>query len=142
MIIFRFLIADLIPKSQIKNQKSEMLKGVAASPGVAIGRAFLFHHKELNVPRYTVDESAVEDEIGRFRSALRQTEHELEEIHKKSEQEMSEANATDHARIFQAHLLILKDPMFVDEVILEIRHARTNAEFAVTKVVNGLVKRI
>lgn len=114
-----------------------MLQGVAASPGVAIGRAFLFRSEELDVPRYTVDESAVEAEIARFQSALEKTRHELEEIKKKSEKELG-----SHARIFKGYLMILEDPMFVDEVHHEIRHTKSNAEFVVTEVTNRFVDLI
>ncbi len=115
-----------------------MLEGVAASPGVAIGRAFLFHHEELDVPHYTVEASVVDDEIARFHSALRQTRRELQAIQKKSEQELPE----DHARIFQAHLLLLEDPMFVDEVPIEIQCTKNNAEFVVTQVTDELIEQL
>jgi len=115
-----------------------MLEGIAASPGVVIGRAFLFRHEELDLSHYTVDESAVEGEIGRFQSALEKTRHELEEIQRRIEQELSDR----HARIFQAHLDLLEDPLFVDEVPHEIRRTKANAEFVVTEVANELIKRL
>ena len=123
---------------RIKNQKSKMLEGIAASPGVAIGRVFLFHHEELDLPRYTVDESAVDDEIGRFQSALKKTRRELEEIQKRSELVMPNS----YARIFQAHLLLLGDPMFVDDVPIEIQRTKTNAEFVVARITNELVEQL
>ena len=115
-----------------------MLKGVAASPGVAIGRAFLFYHEELDVPHYTVDESSVDGEIARFLSALEETKRNLEEIHIRTEQEMPDG----HANIFQGHLQILEDPVFVDEVPREIRNTRANAEFVVTKTANEFIDKI
>jgi phosphotransferase system enzyme I (PtsI) len=115
-----------------------MLEGVAASPGIAIGRAFLFRHEELDLPQYTVDESAMDDEIGRYRSALRKTRRELEEIQRRIEQELSDG----HARIFQAHLGLLEDPIFGDEVPREIRRTKANAEFVVTKITDELIERL
>ena len=110
--------------------KSKTLEGIVASAGVAIGRAFLFSHEELDVPHYEVDESAVDDEIGRYRSALEETGRELEEIREKSRQEMSD----DHAQIFQAHLMILEDPMFQNDIPRKIRDTRDNAECAVMDI--------
>ena len=115
-----------------------MLEGIAVSPGVAIGPALLFYHEELDVPRYPVDESAVEDEIDRFQSALEKTKSELEEIQRKSRQEMPD----DHARIFQAHLLFLEDPMFTDEIHYEIRRKKVNAESVVMIVANELIEQL
>jgi phosphotransferase system enzyme I (PtsI) len=115
-----------------------MLQGVAASRGVAIGRAFLFRHEELDVPRYTVDESAVDSEIGRFQSALDKTKRDLEEIQIRSEREIPDG----HAKIFRAYSLLLEDPMFVDEVPHEIRRTKANAEFVVAKVTNEVIEQL
>jgi len=54
-----------------------MLEGVAASSGIAIGKAFLFLREDLDVPDYTVDASAVDEEIVKFESAIEQTKKEL-----------------------------------------------------------------
>jgi len=136
--VIEFSISDLRSAIEIENQKSKMLEGVVVSPGVAIGRAFLFRHEELDLPRYTVDESAVDDEIGRYQSALKKTRRELEEIQRRIQQELSDS----HARIFQAHLDLLEDPMFEDEVPGEIRLTKANAEFVVTKVTDELIERL
>jgi phosphotransferase system enzyme I (PtsI) len=115
-----------------------MTQGIAASPGVAIGKAFLFRPAELEVPKYTVEDSKIENEIARFHSSLAMTRHQLEEIKKKSEKDVPGG----YSRIFKAYLLILEDPMFVDEVHNEIRSSKSNAEFAVMKVSNGLIDLI
>ena len=113
-----------------------MLQGIAASPGIAIGQAFLLRHEDVDVPRFMVKESAVDDEIRRFQSAVEKARRELVEIQRKIEQEMSDG----HARIFQAHLVLLEDPMFVDDIPREIRHTRANAEFVLTRVAGELVE--
>ncbi|MBD3185054.1 phosphoenolpyruvate--protein phosphotransferase [Candidatus Poribacteria bacterium] len=115
-----------------------MLKGVAASPGVAIGKAFLFYHEDVDLPHYTIDESKIDAEIARFQDAMKQTRRELLDIQKKSEEEMTEV----HARIFQAHILLLEDPMFVDEIPIEIEKSRKNAEYIVKKVTDDLVDQL
>ncbi len=122
---------------KMMNSKSTTLEGIAASSGVAIGQAFLFSHEELDVPRVTVDESDVDDEMGRYQSALEQTRHELAEIRERSRQEMSD----DHAQIFQAHLVILEDPMFVDEIPRKIQDERINAECAVIEVSEKIIEQ-
>jgi len=112
------------------DRESKILEGIAASAGVQWGRAFLFSHEELDVPHYAVDESAVDSEIGRYRIALEETRDELRKIRERSRREMSD----DHAQIFQAHLMILDDLMFVDEISREIRRAKVNAERAVMNI--------
>jgi phosphotransferase system enzyme I (PtsI) len=115
-----------------------MSQGIAASPGVAIGRAFLFRPEELDVPRHTVNESDIENEIARFHSALDKTRQQLEVIKSKSEEEMPGG----YSRIFKAYVMILEDPMFVDEIHNEISNLKSNAEFAVMKISNNLIELI
>ena len=116
-----------------------MLEGVAVSPGVAIGRAVTFHREEVDLPRYAVDGSALDDEVERFLSAIEKTKHDLVEIREKSEREIP----GDHANlIFQAHLMLLEDPMFMDEISNEIRSSKLNAEFVVMKITNELIDQL
>jgi phosphotransferase system enzyme I (PtsI) len=115
-----------------------MSEGIAASPGVAIGRAFLFRHEEPDLPRFAVGESALDNEIDRYQSALEETRSEVQGIQRSIEQEMPES----YARIFQAHLLLLEDPVFLTEIPDEIRKTRTNAEFVVTKITNEYIDKL
>ena len=113
------------------------LEGVAASPGVAIGKAFLFQKEDIDVPNNTINDADVEHEIEYFESILKQTANELEEIRKRTEKEMS----SNYADLFKAHKLLLKDPMFVDAVVNEIRLDKSNAALAVKKVTSDLIER-
>ncbi|MDQ1329311.1 MAG: phosphoenolpyruvate-protein phosphotransferase system enzyme [Candidatus Poribacteria bacterium] len=114
-----------------------MLEGVAASSGIAIGKAFLFLREDLDVPDYTVDASAVDEEIVKFESAIEQTKKELEEIGEKIKNETSNV----HAGIFSAHAVLLDDPMFAGEVRNEIKNSQNNAAFAVRNVARNLIKQ-
>jgi phosphotransferase system enzyme I (PtsI) len=120
-----------------KESKIDMLQGVAASAGVAIGRAFLFHHEELDLPHYKLDESEIDSEIARFHSAIEKTKRELEEIQYRSEQEMPDG----HSDIFQAHLLILQDPTLIEKIVDGIRNTKSNTEFVVTEVANRAIEQ-
>ncbi|MBM3211329.1 phosphoenolpyruvate--protein phosphotransferase, partial [Candidatus Poribacteria bacterium] len=115
-----------------------MTQGIAASPGVVIGKAFLFRPEDPNVPKYVLDDANIEKEIARFHSALDITRHQLEDIKRKSEKEMPGG----YSRIFKAYIMILEDPMFVDEVHNEIRNFKSNAEYAVMKISNELIELI
>ena len=48
----------------------KVLKGIAASPGVSIGKAFLLDSEELSIPRREIRETGVAKEIARFEEAL------------------------------------------------------------------------
>lgn len=114
-----------------------LLEGIPASPGIQIGTALLFLPEELDVQNYTIDESDVDKELGKFELARNKTREELQKIHGIIETELSNA----YAGIFSAHLILLEDPMFSGEVRKEIRLSKSNAAFAVKNVAEGLVEQ-
>jgi len=115
-----------------------VLEGIAVSSGIAMGKAYLFRLEDIDLPEYAIDQKNVEAEIERFYGALRKTRSDIEAIKQKSEQEMPE----DHSKIFKAHLMILEDPMFVNEVLNRIRQNVKNAEFVVAAVSDELIEQL
>ena len=101
-----------------------LIKGVAASPGIAIGKIYLWDSEDYNVHTYQVKESQISIEIVRFEEALIKTREEIIEIQKKISGEMG----GDHAEIFNAHLLVLEDRMLIEEVINKIKREKNNVE--------------
>lgn len=102
-----------------------MFKGIAASPGIAIGKVFLYDKEEPAVPRKKVKASDVPKEIARFEEALIRTRSEIVTIRNNISKEMG----VKHAEIFNAHLLVLEDRMIIDEVISRLRAERLNVEY-------------
>lgn len=113
-----------------------MLKGIPASPGVAIGRAFLFDAGQFIVSEKDISERAVPKEIARFEEALIKTRAELLAIQKKINQEMG----SKHGEIFNAHLLVLEDRMLIEEVIGRLKKERKCVEYIFTKVIEKYIK--
>ncbi|MBX5484272.1 MAG: phosphoenolpyruvate--protein phosphotransferase [Myxococcaceae bacterium] len=105
------------------------LKGIGASPGVAVGRAFLLDRKRLRTPKLRLAENEVEKELMRLKTALELSEVQLTELKNKVAQD-----GHDHELIIEAHRLMLHDPMLVDEVRKLIERDRINAEWAVRRV--------
>ena len=58
-------------------KKEIQLKGIAASPGVAHGPAFLFVRKELEITRYYVPPEKREEQFSRLEGAILQTRTQL-----------------------------------------------------------------
>ncbi|MEM1223065.1 MAG: phosphoenolpyruvate--protein phosphotransferase [Verrucomicrobiota bacterium] len=101
-----------------------ILDGIAASPGIAHGPAFVYLRGDLEVPSYELKEEAVEGEITRFEEALLETRREISEVRDKVAGSLGEGEA----RIFDAHLLVLEDCALIDEVISAIRTTKRNVE--------------
>jgi len=106
------------------------IKGIGASPGVAVGRAFLLDRKRVRTPKLRLGESEVESELRRMRTAIELSDHQLNEI----KERLAQGEGHDHALILEAHRLMLHDPMFVDEVNKLIERDHINAEWAVRRV--------
>lgn len=112
--------------------KNTVLTGVAASPGVVIGKAYIVDRSKVDIVyQYLIDESFIGQEIDRFNESVRQTQSQLEEIKAEMPPELS-----DHAYILDAHLLILKDSMVHQATIDLISRERINAEWALKKAVD------
>src|SRR3990172_9324248 len=69
--------------------------------------------------------SETEGEIERFRGALKASREQLIRIKRKMEQD---GKGKEHIRIIDAHLMILKDNMLINDTIKAISEQRVNAE--------------
>jgi phosphotransferase system enzyme I (PtsI) len=111
------------------DQQSRTIQGVGASPGIAIGKAYLLERDRVPVPHYKLaDEAAVEAECQRFEAAVAQAEQDLEEIKLRIQPDFKE-----HAHILDAHQLILRDRLLFDETLSIIREAKLNAQWALIR---------
>lgn len=106
------------------NDDSHVLRGIPASPGIGIGKAFLYHAKTPTVSRRRVNRDRVAQEIHRFHTALltvaeeiRRTKHLVEVEH-----------GPDLAQIFEAQLAMLDDVQVKDNTIDLIRRKLLAAE--------------
>jgi phosphotransferase system enzyme I (PtsI) len=121
--------------SEESTNREIILKGTAASAGVAVAKALLYLQKELDVPSYDVSSSAIELEINRFDLAIIKTREQITEIRNKVAASLGEAEA----RIFDAHLMVLEDNALLDEVITELRNTKKNVESCYKKVARRYV---
>ncbi len=104
------------------------LVGIPASPGVAVGRAFVVDRRQTAVPRYHVEPERVEAEIARFKAAVAAARGELESL-----REHLLGAGGEPSAILEAGLLMLEDPQIVDGTERGVREQRMNAEWALTR---------
>ena len=119
-----------MPVKSKENCGELILQGIAVSPGVAVGEAVVFVQEGDAVPEYTIEEDDIPLEIARFEEALIATRHQIAEIQEK----VSSALGDEHAGIFDAHLLIVDDRYFIEEVIKGLRSDRLNVESVMERV--------
>ena len=102
------------------------LRGISVSKGIAIGKAYLLKHDEVEVDEFIIPTPLLGEEIARYRAALKQTRLQLKRVRKR----VAEHASADIAGFVDAHLLMLKDSQLVDEPIRIIRQNKCNAEWA------------
>ena len=115
----------------------QVLEGLGVSPGVSIGRVVCIENQPVEVYRFPLPADAVEPEVDRFESAIRQAQSELALTRDKASRELGD----ELAAIFDAQSLLLADSSFLDRVESRIREERVNAEWAVHKVTEELTNR-
>lgn len=100
-----------------------MFKGIPSSPGIAIGKAFLYRTAKIEVVLDTIGDNEIDDEIVRFENAKLKTKQQIERIYTRAVKTMGQ----DKAEIFKAHIAILEDPMLTEKVVNYIREEKLNA---------------
>ena len=112
------------------------IKGIAASPGVAIGKAFLLDSEELSISKKTIKESGIPKEIARFEEALTRTRAEILNIRDKISQEIGQ----EHGDIFNAHLLVIEDRALIEEVIGRIKKEKFTSDYIFSQVLKKYIQ--
>ncbi len=105
------------------------LQGIGASPGVAVGRAYVLDRRRIRTPKLRLGEEEVDRELMRLKTSLELSDHQLQDL-----KTQVGGDGQDHELIIEAHRLMLHDPMLVDEVRKLISRDRINAEWAVRRV--------
>ncbi|MBI2362098.1 MAG: phosphoenolpyruvate--protein phosphotransferase [Elusimicrobia bacterium] len=106
-----------------------VIKGVPASPGIAIGPAYVLENEEIVINRADVPKQKVAGEVRRFKGALEATHRDLDA----AESKVLKMLGKEHARLIDTHRLILRDPLITKDVPQRIRGERVNAEFALSE---------
>lgn len=119
-------------------RKRIKFKGVPASPGVVIGKVYLFDVSRPKIKRYRIPPNRVEDEIKAFKTAVAETRKQIEELRDR----IHEGMGREYGEIFGAHLLILDDPFLLFEVVKKIKEECVNVEHALWEVLEKVTSSI
>ena len=116
--------------------KTEYMEGLPASPGIVIGRAFILDTERPHVGAEDIEPGDIEREIETFLNAIEEIREELMRLRRSLEEELGET----HARIFDAHLMILEDSMVVEGTIRRVREHQVSAALALTETIGQVTK--
>ncbi len=108
-----------------------MRKGIAVSPGVAIGNAYCIHEVFVDPQRVHIEPSEVAQELARFENARKKSIADLRGLQAKVEKQVGK----EAAAVFAVHESILHDATLIDKVRDWIQNERLSAPAALARLV-------
>jgi phosphoenolpyruvate-protein phosphotransferase (PTS system enzyme I) len=117
---------------------TSILVGIAASPGIAIGRCWSLDRRRIRTPKRRLGPDEVDDELQRLKTALELSDLQLAEVKEKVERTEGSGGTAEHTAIIDMHRMMLKDEMLVLEAQRLVREERLNAEWAVKRAVRKI----
>ena len=111
-----------------------VIKGIAASPGISIGKAYVLEDEEIVVNRVEIPRDLLRVEVKRFKSAQKATHRDLDA----AEAKVLKLLGKQHAKLIDAHRLILRDTLITHDVPQRILTEGVNAEFALSEALEAV----
>jgi phosphoenolpyruvate-protein phosphotransferase (PTS system enzyme I) len=112
----------------------KIYRGIVASPGIVIGRAYLLDRRKVVVAGRRIEDVSVREEVARFKKAVELSKTQLEDLKKR----ISKGLGKSHLYILETHIMLLEDKMLVDGTIKRIRESLLNAEGALKETIAAI----
>jgi phosphoenolpyruvate-protein phosphotransferase (PTS system enzyme I) len=112
-----------------------LVEGIGASTGIAMGKAYVIPTWEWDFPDKLIDVADLAFEFERLYDGIRHSKDEIEQI----KQEFVSVLGEEQTQIFDAHLAILEDPVFMSEVQGIMSRQYKAAEVAVKEAIDKFV---
>ena len=109
----------------MKSESENILKGIAAAPGIAISKAFLYAKEKEEIVNESITD--VEEALQNLETALQQSKKELRKIFSLAVDKLGEKRAA----IFEAQIMILDDPVLVTTIQNRIKNEKRVPEYIV-----------
>lgn len=114
------------------------IRGIAASPGMVMGRAFVMDRRRIKIPRRHLEVSEAPQEIRRLEQAVALCDVQLAKLKENFQQTGSLAS---NVGIVDAYRLILHDEHLLEPTRARILEEGMNAEWALHKTMEDIKKR-
>ncbi len=107
-------------------------EGIGVSPGIAVQKVQLLCPQTQHAVQRSIDPEEIPLEILRFEEALIATHRQIKLIQK----QVAEVLGDEHASIFDAHMLVVDDRSFIEDVIRVVKEDLVNVEPVLQSVAN------
>ncbi|HVT88864.1 MAG TPA: phosphoenolpyruvate--protein phosphotransferase [Tepidisphaeraceae bacterium] len=115
----------------------EIKKGTGVSPGVVISTALVLDAEALLIPKRSITDKEVHEEVDRFNKAVAASIIDV----KKLRDEVTERHGDQIGAIFDFHMGLMKDPVLLKQVIAEIKAQHVNTEYAFSVVMRRFANK-
>ncbi|MGQ9661596.1 MAG: phosphoenolpyruvate--protein phosphotransferase [Kiritimatiellia bacterium] len=119
-----------MPTPARESARGIVLRGIGVSPGVVSGPVYLFTPQAVPVAERKIPPDKVDQEIVRLEDAIIATRQQIRRIQK----DLESRTAVGDASLLDAHLMVLDDRVFIEEVLAEVRNEHKAADWAVRDV--------
>ena len=128
-------IASVPPSStEVEKKESKQLKGIAGSPGVAVGPALVLGDLRASFVRRHIPQGQIQHELDRIKQAVHDAKRTLREVSMRMPQAMHDATP-----ILEAYEMMLADPTLHERVEKRVRGDKKCAEWAVSEACEEIV---
>lgn len=111
---------DPVPKGE------RIYRGIPVSAGVCRGKLLVIGRAKGGIPKRSIPDDQLGAELSRLEHALIQTRHDILEVQRK----VNASVGAQESLIFDAHLLLLEDPILIEEATRMIQQDKVNVEYA------------
>lgn len=122
--------------SSANPERTQILHGIAASPGIVVGKAMVIRRHTRQAGRYHLPPKQITREVARFRRAVVKAEEDLLALRNQFAEDLADALS-----IIDSHILMIRDRMIVTRTIDIIREQKVNAEWALAQALDNVRKK-
>lgn len=110
---------------EIYRSAENKISGIAAAPGIVVGDVYLFTKEKLEISKSDITD--IEEAKKNLREALEKSKKELKKILAIAKERMGNTRAG----IFEAQLMILEDPVLIENILNRIENEKKQPEYIV-----------
>ena len=122
----------------MRTRREKVLRGLCASPGIAVGEVYTVDRENPSVAGKSIDSNEIDSEIERFRRAIANAKAELVELKAKVSDDLGEG----HAMFLDTQLLVLDDVAVINDTEDKIKKEQRNAESVFYDTVHRAISRL
>ena len=112
--------------------------GFAASPGISIGKSYLYIEKEYTTPKYDIPEAEIKSEHERFQKAVGKATDEIKGLQNRNKKNISK----EESRLMDSHILMLNDPEIKSKIVKNLHEKKKNVEWVLIQVIEENIQKL